>query len=65
LELPIGLDPGKQIGLSIYYYEREIEHLLYVSMKNLVLHLIRIFAGLDAKKKIVKIGNTQLDPYTT
>jgi hypothetical protein len=58
LELPIGLDPGKQIGLSIYYYEREIEHLLYISIKNLVLHLTRIFAGLDAKKKIVKIGNT-------
>jgi len=56
--LPIGLDPGKQIDLSIYYYEREIEHFLYVSMKNLVLHLIRIFAGLDSKKKIVKIGNT-------
>jgi len=58
LELLIGLDPGKQIGLSIYYYEREIEHFLYISMKNLVLHIIRIFTGLDAKKKIVKIGNT-------
>ncbi len=56
-ELLIGIDPGKRMGLSIYYYEREIEHSFYISMEDLVSHLIRIFVGLNAKRKIVKIGN--------
>ena len=56
-ELLIGIDPGKRIGLSIYYYEREIENSLYVSVPDLISHLVRILAGLRAKKKIVKIGN--------
>jgi len=56
-ELLIGIDPGKRIGLSIYYYGREVEHSLHISVEDLVSHLIRILAGLRAKKKIIKIGN--------
>ena len=56
-ELLIGIDPGKRIGLSIYYYGREIENSLHTSEEDLIFHLIRILAGLHAKKKIVKIGN--------
>jgi len=56
-ELLIGIDPGKRIGLSIYYYEREVEHSFHISVEDLVSHLVRILAGLRAKKKIVKIGN--------
>ena len=56
-ELLIGIDPGKRIGLSIYYYGREVEHSLHISMEDLVSHLVRILAGLRAKKKIIKIGN--------
>ena len=56
-ELLIGIDPGKRIGLSIYYYGREVEHSLHVSMDNLISHLVKILAGLRAKRKIVKIGN--------
>ncbi len=56
-ELLIGIDPGKRIGLSIYYYGSEVEHSLHVSMEDLVSHLVRILAGLRAKKKIIKIGN--------
>ena len=56
-ELLIGIEPGKRIGLSIYYYGREIENSLYVSVPDLISHLVRILAGLRAKKKIVKIGN--------
>ena len=56
-ELLIGIDPGKRIGLSIYYYGMEIENSLYVSVPDLISHLVRILAGLRAKKKIVKIGN--------
>ena len=56
-ELLIGIDPGKRIGLSIYYYGREVEHSLQISVEDLVSHLVRILAGLRAKKKIIKIGN--------
>jgi hypothetical protein len=56
-ELLIGIDPGKRIGLSIYYYGREVEHSLHVSMDNLISHLVKILGGLRAKRKIVKIGN--------
>ena len=56
-ELLIGIDPGKRIGLSIYYYEMEVEHSFHISVEDLVSHLVRILAGLRAKKKIVKIGD--------
>ena len=56
-ELLIGIDPGKRMGLSIYYYGREVEHSVHISVEDLVSHLVRILAGLPAKKKIVKIGN--------
>jgi len=56
-ELLIGIDPGKRIGLSIYYYGREVEHSLHISVEDLVSHLVRILAGLRAKRKIIKIGN--------
>ena len=56
-ELLFGIDPGKRIGLSVYYYGREVEHSLHVSVEDLVSHLVRILAGLPAKKKIIKIGN--------
>ena len=60
-ELLIGIDPGKRIGLSIYYYGREVEHSLHISMEDLVSHLVRILAGLRAKKKIIKIGNGNME----
>ena len=56
-ELLIGIDPGKRMGLSIYYYGREVERSLHISVEDLVSHLVRILAGLSAKKKIIKIGN--------
>jgi hypothetical protein len=60
-ELLIGIDPGKRIGLSIYYYRMEVERSLHVSVEDLVSHLIRILAGLRAKRKIVKIGNGDME----
>ena len=56
-ELLIGIDPGKRMGLSIYYYGREVERSFHISVEDLVSHLVRILAGLSAKKKIIKIGN--------
>ena len=59
-ELLIGIDPGKRIGLSIYYYGKEIENSLYTSIDDLVSHLVDILAGLHTKNKVIKIGNGNL-----
>lgn len=56
-ELIIGVDPGQRIGLSVFYYGREIESSFHSSVENLVFHVIRIMGGLRAKRKIVKIGD--------
>jgi hypothetical protein len=56
-DLILGVDPGQRIGLSIFYYGREIESSLYSSVEELVFHIIEILGGLRAKRKIVKIGN--------
>lgn len=56
-ELLIGVDPGQRIGLSVFYWGREIESSVYSSVEELVIHIIRILGGLRAKHKIVKVGN--------
>jgi len=55
--LILGIDPGQRIGLSIFYYGKEIENSYYSSIQKLVFHIIEILSGLKAKRKIVKIGN--------
>lgn len=60
-DLVIGVDPGQQIGLSIFYYGKEIENSFYSSIDGLVLHLIGILGNLKANRKIIKIGNGNMD----
>lgn len=60
-ELIMGIDPGKRIGLSIFYHEKEIENSLYYSVNDLASHVTEILAGLPAKRKIVKIGNGNME----
>ena len=60
-ELLIGIDPGKRIGLSIFYYGKEIERSFYTSIDDLVFHLVRIFVELHPKKRIVRIGNGDMN----
>jgi len=55
--LILGVDPGQRIGLSIFYYGKEIESSFHSSVEELVFHIIEILGGLRAKRKIVKIGN--------
>ena len=49
--LVIGIDPGNRIGLSIFYYHKEIESSTYRSLDELISHIIRILAGLKADRK--------------
>lgn len=56
-DLILGVDPGERIGLSIFYYGKEIESIFHSSIEDLVFHVIGVLGGLRAKRKIVKIGN--------
>ncbi len=56
-DLIIGIDPGTQIGLSVFYFGKEIERSVYSSIENLVFHIIDIFGNLRANRKVIKIGN--------
>ena len=56
-ELIIGIDPGQRTGLSVFYYGYEIESSFYSSIEDTVDHIIRVLCGLQAKRKIVKIGD--------
>ena len=56
-ELLLGIDPGKQIGLSIYYLGNEISSSFFTSTEKLIQKIINIMAELKARHKIIKIGN--------
>lgn len=55
--LVIGIDPGNRIGVSVFYYEKEIESSIYTSVDELISHIVKILVGLSAEHKIVKVGN--------
>ena len=55
--LLLGIDPGQRIGLSVYYLGNQISISFFISIEKLVEYLVTIMAELNAKKKIVKIGN--------
>jgi hypothetical protein len=59
--LIIGIDPGQQIGMSVFYFGREIERSFHLSIEELVLHIIDILGNLRAKRKIIKIGNGNMN----
>ena len=47
--------------LPIFYYGKEIERSFYTSIDDLVFHLVRIFVELHPKKRIVRIGNGDMN----
>ena len=55
--LILGVDPGQRIGLSVFYYGIEIGSSVHTSVEELVSHIIGILGGLRAKRKILKIGD--------
>ena len=59
--LVIGIDPGNRIGLSVFYYEKEIESSIYTSVDDLISHIVKILVGLNAKRKVVKVGNGNMN----
>ena len=60
-DLVIGIDPGERIGLSVFYFGKEIESSFHSSLEELILHIISILGNLRAKRKIIKIGNGNMN----
>jgi hypothetical protein len=60
-DLVIGIDPGERIGLSVFYFGKEIESSFHLSIEELILHIISILGNLRAKRKIIKIGNGNMN----
>lgn len=60
-ELVLGIDPGFRTGLSVFYYGKEIESTIFISIEALVIHVAKILAELRADRKIVKIGNGNMN----
>lgn len=60
-ELLIGIDPGQRIGLSVTYLGKEIERGLYTSPDDLASHVAKILGGLRAERKLVRIGNGNME----
>ena len=50
-DLVIGIDPGERIGLSVFYFGKEIESSFHSSIEELILHIISILGNLRATTK--------------
>jgi hypothetical protein len=56
-ELIIGIDPGKRIGISILYYNFELEKIIVLSVQSAIEKISVILSAIDSRKKIVRIGD--------
>ncbi len=60
-DLVFGIDPGQRTGLSVFYFGKEIERSIFTSIEDLVMHVAKILAELKAERRIVKIGNGNMN----
>ena len=60
-DLIMGVDPGRRIGLSVSYCGHEIEGSLYYSAGDLASHMAGLMAGLTAARRIVRIGDGDME----
>lgn len=56
-QLIIGIDPGKRIGISIFYLYDEIESIVLTCIECVLNLVCKILMNLNARKKIVRIGD--------
>lgn len=60
-QLTIGIDPGNRIGISIFYLYDEIESIVLSTIESALNFIIKILSEIHAKKKIVRIGNGNIN----
>ena len=59
-ELVVGVDPGKRLGLSVFYAGEEVERSLFSSVDGLASHVCRVLERTGAARRVVRIGNGEM-----
>ncbi|MDQ3848230.1 MAG: hypothetical protein M3261_04650 [Thermoproteota archaeon] len=61
-QLIIGVDPGSRIGISVIYLHHEISSsVVESSVQDAINHISAILGGVESRKKVVKIGDGNVD----
>jgi hypothetical protein len=60
-QLTIGIDPGYRIGISIFYLHDEIESVVLSTIELTLNFIIEVLSEIKAKKKIVRIGDGNIN----
>ncbi|HJU35659.1 MAG TPA: hypothetical protein VJ695_11115 [Nitrososphaera sp.] len=61
-QLIIGIDPGSRIGISVIYLHHEISSsVVESSLQDAINHVAAILGGIESSKKVVKIGDGNID----
>jgi hypothetical protein len=63
-QLTIGIDPGNRIGISVIYLHNEIESVVESSLNSTIQLIAVLLSGIRSKKKIVRIGDGNVDMAT-
>ncbi|MGQ9469430.1 MAG: hypothetical protein ACUVTD_06355 [Nitrososphaerales archaeon] len=53
----IGIDPGKRIGIAVYYRQKELMGDVLNSVDGTIAKVVKLMTNTRAKKKTVRIGN--------
>ncbi|HEY6534828.1 MAG TPA: hypothetical protein VIY08_03325 [Candidatus Nitrosocosmicus sp.] len=53
----VGVDPGKRIGISVLYYNFELDRIIVLSVQSAYEKIALILSSIDSQKKIVRIGD--------
>jgi hypothetical protein len=53
-QLVIGIDPGKRIGISILYYNFEMEKIIVLSVQSAIEKISLILSSIPSKKKLLE-----------
>jgi hypothetical protein len=64
-QLTIGIDPGNRIGISIFYIYDEIESVVLSTIESTLNFIIKILSGINANKKVVRIGDGNINMART
>lgn len=56
-DMTIGIDPGRRIGMSVFYGGMEIERQLFTSIEKMALHIYHIFRHIQSPRRIIRIGD--------
>lgn len=56
-DLIVGIDPGRRIGLSVFYGSVEIERQLFISIERMSSHIRYIFKYIKSTRHLIRIGD--------